>query len=164
MNLIQSGLTLTLAGNYDAARDALDEGTVLFTEIGETTWTSLGLRYKGLLALLEGDPGEAERFIQTSLAEGQEQAPQWDLASWIDELAAVAAAKGDSIRAATLWGAAEALYEQLGLVVLEENRQVRERFRPVAERTLNEQTWTASWKRGHEMARAGVLAYALGTT
>ena len=47
--------------------------------------------------------------------EGREEAPQFDLPHWIEELAAVAAAKGEALRAATLWGATDALFERFGL-------------------------------------------------
>jgi len=128
MCLVHLGYTLALAGDYERAAVLLDKGVALFTELGETTWTQVAFRYQGLLALLDGRIDEAEPLLRTSLMKGREQAPQWEVAHWIEELAAVAAAKGETLRAAKLWGATDALFEKLGLAILEENRQVRERF------------------------------------
>src|SRR5215831_10400133 len=52
---------------------------------------------------------------------------------WLEELAAVASAKGEAERAATLWAATDAQYERLGMAVIEEGRQVRERYRHVVD-------------------------------
>ena len=109
------GYTEALAGDYERAAGRLDESVGLFNELGETTWTQVAYRYLGLLALLGGRIDEAESLLRTSLMEGREQAPQWEVAHWIEELAAVAAAKGETLRAAKLWGATDALFEKLGL-------------------------------------------------
>ena len=60
------------------------------------TWTPVAHRYLGLLALLRGKIDEAESILRASLREGREEAPQFDLPHWIEELAAVAAAKGEA--------------------------------------------------------------------
>ena len=114
MCLVHLGYTSALAGDYERAAALLDKGVALFTELGETTWTQVAFRYQGLLALLDGRIDEAEPLLRTSLMKGREQAPQWEVAHWIEELAAVAAAKGETLRAAKLWGATDALFGKLG--------------------------------------------------
>jgi hypothetical protein len=133
----------------------------LFTELGETTWTQVAFRYQGLLALLDGRIDEAESLLRTSLMEGREQAPQWEVAHWIEELAAVAAAKGEALRAAKLWGATDALFEKLGLAILEENRQVRERFREEVHESPDDDLRAEAWAQGHAMTLEQAVAYAL---
>jgi hypothetical protein len=93
--------------------------------------------------------------------EGREQAPQFDLPHWIEELAAVASAKGDVLRAATLWGATDALFERFGLAPLEENRQVRERFRDEVEGALDSEPRAEAWAQGHAMTLQQAVAFAL---
>ena len=78
--------------------------------------------------LLRGQIEQAEDLFRTSLLEDATM-PLFDLPHWMEGLAAVAAAQGDVSRAATLWGAADGLFERLGLAALEEDRQVRERFK-----------------------------------
>jgi predicted ATPase/class 3 adenylate cyclase len=160
MCLIHLGYTSALAGQYERGAAFLDEGMAVFTEIGETTWTHVGSRYQGLLALLDGRIDEAESLLRTSLIKGREQAPQWEVAYWIEELAAVAAAKGEAARAAKLWGATDALFEKLGLAILEENRQVRERFRDEVQESPDSDALAEASAQGYAMALDQAVVYA----
>jgi predicted ATPase/class 3 adenylate cyclase len=161
MCVVHLGYTSALAGDYERAAGLLDEGVAQFTELGETTWTQLAFRYQGLLALLDGRIDEAERLLRTSLMKGREQAPQWQVAYWIEELAAVAAAKGEALQAAKLWGATDALFEKLGLAILEENRQVRQRFRDEVQESSDSDSRAEAWAQGHAMTLEQAVAYAL---
>ena len=156
LGLMRLGYTEALAGNFERAASCLDESVILFDELGKTTWTPVAHRYLGLLALLSGNIDEAESRLRESLMEGREEAPQFDLPHWIEGLAAVAAAKGDDIRAATLWGATDGLFEGLSLAPLEENRQVRALFRDLAGSLDGE-----AWARGHAMSLRQAVAYGL---
>jgi hypothetical protein len=161
MCLAHIGYTCALAGDYKRAAALLDEGVALFTELGETTWTQVAFRYQGLLALLDGRIDEAESLLRTSLREGRQQAPQWEVAHWIEGLAAVGAAKGKALQAARLWGATDALFEKLGLAPLEENRQVRERFRDDLQESPDGDSRAEAWAQGHAMTLDQAVAYAL---
>jgi len=161
MCLVHLGYTSALAGDYERAAALLDEGVALFTELGATTWTQIAFRYQGLLALLDGRIDEAEPLLRTSLMKGREQAPQWEVAYWMEELAAVAAAKGEALRAAKLWGATDALFEKLGLAILEENRQVRERFRDEVQESPQSDSRAEAWALGHAMTLEQAVACAL---
>ncbi len=161
LSLMRLGYSEALAGDFKRAACRLNESVALFDELGTTTWTALAHRYLGLLALLQGDIVEAESLLRTSLMDGREQAPQYDLPHWIEELAAVATAKGDAVRAATLWGATDALFERLGLATLEEDRQVRERFRAEVGRSTDTDIQAEAWARGHVMTLQRAIAYAL---
>jgi len=159
--LAHLGYTCALAGDYERAAALLDGGVAVFNELGETTWTQVAFRYQGLLALLDGRIDEAESLLRTSLMEGREQAPQWEVAHWIEELAAVAAAKGEALRAAKFWGATDALFEKLGLAILEENRQVRERFREEVQESSDSDLRAEAWAQGHAMTLKQAVVYAL---
>jgi predicted ATPase/class 3 adenylate cyclase len=154
----QLGHATALAGDYEDAASYLRESAALFAELGDTIWTQN--RYQGLLALLEGELDAAESLLMTSLVKGREQAPQQDIPYWIEDVAAVADAKGELVRAATLWGATDALFEKFRLAILEENRQVRERFRRDQQRAGDE-AWTEAWARGHAMSLDEAVDYAL---
>jgi tetratricopeptide (TPR) repeat protein len=151
----QLGFTLLLAGDYAAAEAQLKDAVDVFSDLGDTTWTQLAFRYQGLLALMRGDLSEAEPLLLASLAKGRDQAPGHELLWWIEDLAAVADAKGDALRAATLWGAADALYETPEFAILEESRQLRERFRSDA---LD----ADAWERGHALSLDDAIDFALG--
>ena len=93
--------------------------------------------------------------------EGRDEAPQFDLPHWIEEFAAVAAAKGEALRAATLWGATDGLFEKLGLAPLEENRQVRALYRDERGGSLDVDSHAEAWAQGHDMTLQQAIAYAL---
>ena len=100
-------------------------------------------------------------MLRTSLIKGREQEPQWEVAHWIEELAAVAEARGQTLRAARLWGATDALFEKLGLAILEENLQVRERFRDDLQESPDSNSRAKAWAQGHAMTLKQAVAYAL---
>jgi predicted ATPase len=159
--LMRLGYSEGLAGDIERAASRLNESVALFDELGTTTWTALAHRYRGLVALLRGSIDEAESLLRTSLLEGREQAPQFDLPHWIEELAAVATARGDAVRAATLWGATDGLFERFGLATLEENRQVRALFRDEVEGLSYTDSQAEAWAQGHVMTLQQAIDYAL---
>ena len=161
LGLMRLGYTEALAGDFRRATSLLNESVVVFDELGTTTWTPVAHRYLGLLALLRGEIDEAESVLRESLMEGRERAPQFDLPHWIEELAAVAAARGDTLRAATLWGATDALFEKFGLATLEENRQVRALYRDGMEGSLGGDSRADARARGHAMTLQQAIDYAL---
>ena len=154
------GYTALLAGDFERSASRLNEGVDLFHELGETTWTPVAHLYLGLHALLSGQIEEAESILRTS-ARRTRTRPQQQLPDWIEALAAVATAKGEALRAATLWGATGAVFERRGLATLEANRQVRERFGDDAEGSLESDARAEAWARGHAMTLQQAIAYAL---
>ena len=163
LSLMRLGYSEALAGHFERASSRLGEAVALFDELGVTLWTPVAHRYLGLLSLLRGRIDEAESILRTSLVEGREQAPQFDFVHWIEALAAVAAAKGDARRAATLWGATDELFQRLGLSLLEENRQVRGRFRRDVGGSADNESATAARARGQAMTLQQAVDYALTT-
>jgi hypothetical protein len=67
------------------------------------------------------------------------------------------------LRAAKLWGATDALFERLGLAFLEENRQVRERFREEVHESADDDLGAEAWAQGHAMTLKQAVTYALTT-
>ena len=154
------GYAEVLAGNFDRALRHLDESLVLFDELGQTTWTPVAQRYVGLVALLDGNADVAEAEFRASLRRGREDSPQFHLVYWLEELAAVAVAKGEAERAATLWAATDAQYERLGMAVIEEGRQVRARYRKGSD-DLSDDLRADARTRGRAMTLEQAVAYAL---
>jgi tetratricopeptide (TPR) repeat protein len=157
--LIHVGYAEVLAGRVEQASSALSEGTALFDELGGTTWTPVAHRYLGLAALLSGQLDRAEDLLRTSLQAGKEEAPQFHLLYWIEALAAVAAGKGQTERAATLWGATYALFDELRLVALQENRHVRDRYKNHVRAAIDQAP--QAWTRGRAMTLREAVSYAL---
>jgi predicted ATPase len=148
------GYMLTLSGDFAAAEDELAAAAALFADLGDSTWTEAVFRYRGLLLLMRGDVDQAEVVLRDSLARGRDHSRLHELARWVEDLAAVADAKDEGARAATLWGAADALLERAGEAMLEEDRQVRERYR-------RENQDAAALARGRAMTLDEAIDFAL---
>jgi predicted ATPase/class 3 adenylate cyclase len=155
LTVILLGYGATLAGDFELAARRLDEGVAMLEELGDTTWTPVAQRYLALLALLRGRLDEAESLLRAGLLERGENAPHFPY--WIEDMAAVAGGRSQPLRAATLWGATDALFEEFGLVPLEEGRQVRRLFRE----PFLESAHADAWARGRAMPLQQALDYAL---
>lgn len=158
LSVLHDGYTATLAGDFVCAARRLDEAVELLGSLGKTMWPPLAQRYRAVLALLGGAIDEAEAFLRTSLSDGRDDAPQQELPYWIEDLAAVASAKGEGRRAAILWSATDRLFETRGLAVREENRQVRDRFRVEPNQ---EGSSAEAWEQGRSFTLDEAIDYSL---
>jgi predicted ATPase/class 3 adenylate cyclase len=158
--VIHLGYVALLGGHYDEAGTWLTQGLKEVEEMPSPMWIFVANRYLALLALLEGRPDEAENLL-ARLARGRDEVAGEEIAHVLDEFAATAAAKDEAVRAARLWGAADAAFERLGLALLEEDRQLRNRFMEPIQRSLDDQSWQAAWNEGHTFHTDEAIAYAL---
>jgi predicted ATPase len=157
---VNLGNVATLAGDYERAALELEAGLRLAEEMGSPTWVVIARRYLARLALLEGRIDEAEGLL-TGLGERRDEVAAQEVAHWLDTFAAVAAASEDAPRAGRLWGAADAAFEALGIVLLEENRLLRGRFMPAAREALGDASWGSAWAEGREMSTSDAIVWAI---
>lgn len=80
-------------------------------------------------------------------------------------LGKVAFLRGNTVRAATLWGAAEAVREQMGmsLSTFDLAHSGYEQDLASARSSVDEGTWAAAWAEGRTMAPDRAIEYALST-
>ncbi len=106
-----------LAGDLAAARAFYEESLEL--ELERNSGYAIALRRLNLggLALEEGDDVQAERHVLAALESSLAIAADDTTITCIEVMAAVAARRGDAVRAAQLLGAAEEQREQLGFVI-----------------------------------------------
>jgi predicted ATPase/DNA-binding XRE family transcriptional regulator len=88
----------------------------------------------------------------------------WPLADSLDWLAAIAVAQGDTIRAARLFGAAEAQWRASGAVRYAPDQPVYERDVTNGRTKLDKDTFEAAWAEGRLMSAQEAIAYALEET
>jgi hypothetical protein len=115
----------------------------------------------GGLSLEEGNFAAAEGFYRESLAITVEVRDPFASAIAIDGLAAVALDAGDRERAARLAGAAEALYERLGVRPDTWEQSLRDRTVAALSTTLDRATLEREWARGRAMTLHEAAAAAL---
>ncbi|HYY45005.1 MAG TPA: hypothetical protein VE975_07420, partial [Actinomycetota bacterium] len=84
------------------------------------------------------------------------------IAACLNGLAECAAALGEAVRAARLYGAAEAAVEPAGIVFdrLPLSRAFHERYRALARAQLGAHAFEAAWAEGRAMPRDVAVAYA----
>ena len=94
-----------------AARSAIEEGLALFRQVGGARSIALALGNLGDVARAEGDHARRRRYSPRAWNRSAGLEDAWGSSLSLQSLALVASARGEPIRAARLFGAAEAQRE-----------------------------------------------------
>jgi hypothetical protein len=115
------------------------------------------------VARAEGDDDRAGGLLEEGLGLSVEVGDETNVAYFLEGLAAVAASKGAPIRAARLWGAAEALLETIEVAAYPHapDRSLRQREVAAARARLEGDEWEEAWAEGRAMSAGQAAAYAL---
>ena len=124
----------------------------------------MALHALATVARAEGDDDRAERLFGEGLDLSVEVGDETNVAHFLEGLAAVAASKGALVRAARLWGAAEALLETIEVAAYPHapDSSLRRREVAGARARLGADEWEEAWAEGRGMAAGKAAAYALG--
>jgi hypothetical protein len=135
----------------------------LYQEITDEFNVATTVGWLGMLAVWSGDEHDlAEGFLTDSLALNREIG-NWAYGAYcLEAFAGLAGARGQGVRAARLWGAAEALRETIGAPHSPEARPYYERSMAAARAVLGEAAWEAAFAEGGGMSPEEAAAYALG--
>jgi predicted ATPase/DNA-binding CsgD family transcriptional regulator len=155
------GLTMLVHGDPAQATVVLDESLVLFREIGDNSNIAIGLLHATLAALAQGDYGRVRVLSEESLELLQRAGDRQHIADCLEIMAGGAGVRGRAHRAARLWGAAEALREEIGVPLQPENLQLLEPYIAAARRSLGEVAWQAALAEGRAMTPERAIGYAL---
>jgi hypothetical protein len=113
------------------------------------------------VALSRGNHGRARALFEEALELSREIGDNIGIAECLEGMAGVAAARKAAERTARLWGAAEALREEMAAPVLEGDLPLHEPYRALARSRLDEATFEAAFEEGRGMAPREAIAYAL---
>jgi non-specific serine/threonine protein kinase len=134
----------------------------LSRDVGGRQAIATALYTLATLAQAECDHERARDLFDEGLLVSVELGNEIDIVHYLEGLAAVVAAEGGIVRAALLWGAAEALLEQIEVGV---HTYVSDRFlqqsRVAARARLDEAAWTAAWAEERAMSPEKAVEYAL---
>jgi predicted ATPase len=155
------GLVALGQGDYAAARRAFAENVTYVRGQGDRRGTALALSNLALVALHQEEYSAAEPLLRESLQLFWEVQDHDNLAALLLGLGAVAVARGDFLRAAHLFGAAEAVRDALGAPLLPIDRVYYDRALRAGQAGLDGATWAAAWSAGHALPLARAIAYAL---
>jgi hypothetical protein len=112
-------------------------------------------------ALTRNDIDRADGLARSALAAFAEQAERQGVAQGLEALAAVAAARGDADRAATLGGAAAAVRETIAARAAPFELAVTGPFMERIQKAADDELWHGAWEAGLAMGTDAAVAYAL---
>jgi DNA-binding CsgD family transcriptional regulator len=115
----------------------------------------------GWAALLGGELGRAKPQFGENLARSKEQGDKGTLLMSVEGLACVAGAEGEDLRAARLFGAAEALMGVIGYRLVPQEKAVLEPYRASVRTRLGEAAWEKAVAEGGALGLDQATEYAL---
>ncbi len=145
-------------GDAIEARALLEENVALSREIGHRQGTAQSLTLLGRVAASQGDYAAAHTLFEESFEVTKKLGDKLYLASNLEGLAVVAVAQGEPLRAARLWGAAEALREVIGAPIPPVERVDYDHSVATARAQCGEKAFAAAWAEGRGMTPEQVLA------
>jgi tetratricopeptide (TPR) repeat protein len=135
-------------GDAATARTRIEEGLLLYREMGYREGVAEALALLGKVELARGDLPLAYRLYEESLTMAREVRQRKLMATGLEGLARVLSAQGDPAQAARLWGSAEALREALGAPLHPFERDDYDLARAVVRDQLGEEAFLSSWQEG----------------
>ncbi|MGI9122385.1 MAG: tetratricopeptide repeat protein [Rubrobacter sp.] len=155
------GITMLVHDNPEQATVLLEESLALFREIGDSSNIAIGLMYSALAALTEGDHARVQPLGQESLNLLQRAEDKQHMPDCLEIMAGGAAAQGLAQRAARLWGAAEAMREDIGVPLQPEDRKLLAPYLATARSSLGEPAWQTTLVEGRAMMPRQAIEYSL---
>jgi predicted ATPase/DNA-binding CsgD family transcriptional regulator len=161
--LVNWGWTALLQGDHQRATALIEEAVELARERrrGFMGLLSRPLDNLGWAALLGGELGRAKAQFGENLMLSRTLGDKETLLMSLEGLACVAGAEVGALRAARLFGAAEALMEEIGYRLVPQERVVLEPYRASVRSRLGEATWEEALAQGQAMELEKAIEYAL---
>jgi predicted ATPase/DNA-binding XRE family transcriptional regulator len=150
------------AGSGDEAMATLTEGLRVYRELGDDVFAARINNTLAHAALTRKDIAGADRLAREALSMASQQGERQGIADGLNTLAAVAAARSDPDRAATLAGAADAVRKTIAARPGPFDLAIPERFLRRCEKTITAKRWQRSWGAGHVLSAEAAVDYALG--
>ncbi|HET7090040.1 MAG TPA: tetratricopeptide repeat protein [Anaerolineae bacterium] len=160
-SLINLGRLVRFQGDYRQATVLIEEGLALSQEL-EDKWSIAWARmHLGYIAMMEGNAKEAVALYIDSLLQFMQLGDKLLIDNNLFGLGMAAVMQGNSVRSARLFGAAEALRENIGYHTSPGQRALYEHFVTAARAQLDEATFEAAWAEGRAMTLEQAIEYAL---
>ena len=152
-------------GNYAQAAALLEEVLVLRRILNpDSKGGAWAYRVLGTVEQMQGNYGRAVEYYRRSLCLRQEQQELSGMAWALEGLVEVAAATGQSVRAAHLGGAAERLRQQRRSVISADDLPRYEQAIHQVQEELGEVKFHVTWATGTRLAIEQIIDYALADT
>lgn len=155
------GLALFSQGRLTEAESLLEESLDLARRSGDRWSCAYALDSLGMVAAARGELERARGHFAASLGIVRDLDDRWCIVACLDGLAGVAGEQGDPLRAARIWGAAEALRDASGASISPAWQASYEAKVAAARAEADDTAWTAAWAEGRSMTLREAVEYAL---
>ncbi|MGH3088620.1 MAG: BTAD domain-containing putative transcriptional regulator, partial [Rubrobacteraceae bacterium] len=156
------GLARMAAGHFDEATAPLEESAAMCRRLGDRWLLSFPLGNLAAMALGDGDLERAHSLVEESIRALRGLGDKWLLSVSLSYLAATLAASGRARRAAALFGASEAMREEVGQEeVYAHYRAVHDRGVEISRNSLGEEEFAVAWAGGRSMDVEAAISFAL---
>jgi ATP/maltotriose-dependent transcriptional regulator MalT len=153
-----SGLVALQQGDTVAAHRLSVESLALHRETGDQWGISWVLSILARVEACQDDHTAALTLYQESLTIARRIGSKLNIVVCLEGMASVIATHGEPLRAARLWGAAEALREAMGAPIWPVERASYELSVAAARRLLGKRAYVAAWTEGRTVLLAQILA------
>ena len=148
-------------GGRERATGSFEEALAKNQEVGDARGVAISLNNLGLAALMRADHERAETLLEESLTILWEEEDQQTLVECLEAMAGVAGARSQARRAARLWGAAQALREEIGAPLPSHELALLEPHLTTARSLVEEEAWEVARTEGRAMTLERAVEYAL---
>ena len=156
-------------GDYDRASARFGESLSLYRQRGDSWMIATTLGYLGMVNHKQGDSAQAHAYLAESLTLYRHLGDRWGIALVLEAIGSLTATQGhrstgaqsSALRAARIFGAAEALRETLGAPLFPSHRDHYQHGVAVTRDQLDPATFAAAWVEGRTMPLEQAIAYAL---
>src|SRR3989449_4662824 len=155
--LYWQGCVAQASGDLAAARAAFDEGVALALQDGYNAPIAHLATMRGRLALAEGDNAGALGSFAIGLASLKRTKNHWSTIILVEDLARIAADRGDAVRATRLLGAAANLREEAGAAPLPLEREILDRLAGTVRASLGVTAFEAAFQAGQALSLSSAL-------
>jgi predicted ATPase/DNA-binding XRE family transcriptional regulator len=155
------GTALLHADSVGDAQTTLRDGLRVYRELGDDIFAAHINNTMAHVALARNDIAGADRLGRQALATSVEQGERQGIADGLHSLAAVAAARSDPDRAATLAGAAEAIRNTIAASPGPFDVAIPGRFLQRSEKSVMSKRWRRLWDAGYALGTEAAVEYAL---
>ena len=159
---IFTGMDERTRGNYQAARPYFEEALKTFQKLGQKYYENVVRSELGHIARLSGDLPQAKAIYRQTLMGWQDSGSRAAIANQFECFAFIAVLEGKPQRAATLFGAAEALREQAQSLMAEYERVEYDQSVAALRAMLPAGEFNSLWAEGRAMSMGRAIQFALG--
>jgi predicted ATPase/DNA-binding SARP family transcriptional activator len=157
------GIVARNEGEYPAAQALFEQALASDRALGERARTSIPttVTVLGDLARRQGNHERAAALLAEGAVRWKDVRNKLGMAECLEASASLAGVEGDTERAAQLFGAAQALREEIGMPIRPSDRAEYERSVALVRDLLDEAAFAAPWAEGRSMTVDDALALAV---